>query len=134
MAPEWLVTLRDAHIACAMVSGSLFALRGAATFRGAAWPQASLARRGSMLVDSLLLAFGVALVIATHQYPFAVNWLTVKLALIVAYIVLGVFAMTRGRAPALRLACYALAILTYLMIVSVAVTHHPAGFLAMFHG
>ena len=130
MAPDIFMTIRTAHIACAFASGSLFAVRGAASLRGAVWPQATIARRAAMLIDSLLLALGVVLVIATQQYPFAVSWLTAKLVLIVVYIALGIFALKRGRTPTVRLACFALAVLTFLMILSVAVTHNPAGIFA----
>lgn len=132
MAPELFMAIRTAHIACAFASGSLFAVRGAASLRGASWPQATLARRGAMLIDSLLLALGVVLVIATRQYPFAANWLTAKLVLIVVYVVLGIFALKRGRTPTVRLVCFGLAAMTFLMILSVAVTHNAAGIFAAF--
>jgi len=62
-----------------------------------------------------------------HQYPFAQLWLTVKIALVVLYVILGSFALKRGRTPRARLACLIAALLVYGMIVSIAWTHDPLG-------
>ena len=41
-----------------------------------------------------------------HQYPFVRVWLTVKVLLLVVYVMLGSLALKRGRSRGTRLACY----------------------------
>jgi len=87
-------------------------------------------RRISVVIDSLLLAAAIALTTIIHQYPFVQAWLTVKVVLLVVYIVLGVFALRRGRTRAIRAACFGAAMLVFLFIVTVARTQNPLGVFA----
>ncbi len=66
----------------------------------------------------------------TQQYPVAQDWLSVKMLLLLAYIVLGVFALRAGRSKGQRITCFLFAIAVYLFMVSVARGHHPLGILA----
>jgi len=52
------------------------------------------------------------------------------LILLVVYIMLGTFALKRGRTPRARLICYLLALATYGFMLTVARKHHPLGLLA----
>ena len=58
---------------------------------------------------------------------FANGWLAAKLALLVAYVALGMFALRRGRTAGVRLACYLAALATYGFMYSIARAHHPGG-------
>ena len=62
-----------------------------------------------------------------HQYPFGNGWLTMKVALLVVYIVLGSVALKRGRTRRIRVAAFAAALLTVGFLVTVARAHHPLG-------
>lgn len=66
----------------------------------------------------------------TQQHPGSHNWLSVKLALLVIYIGLGIFALRRGRTQGQRAAYFVAALATYLFIISIALTHHPLGVFA----
>ena len=65
-----------------------------------------------------------------HQYPFVHGWLTTKVVLLVVYIVLGTYALKRGHTKRIRWMTWIAAVLVYAFIISVARTHHPAGFFA----
>jgi uncharacterized membrane protein SirB2 len=65
-----------------------------------------------------------------HQYPFSTGWLTTKVVLLLAYIVLGSIALKRGRSKRIRVAAFVAALLTVGFIVSVAQAHHPLGIFA----
>ena len=65
-----------------------------------------------------------------RQYPFSTGWLTMKVALLVAYIVLGSYAIKRGRTKAMRVAAFAAALLVLAFLVSVARAHDPLGVFA----
>jgi len=63
---------------------------------------------------------------------FANGWLTLKLMLVVLYIVLGTFALKRGRTPRVRATSYLAALLTFGTIIGIALAHHPLGWLLRF--
>ncbi|HEX7348124.1 MAG TPA: SirB2 family protein [Rhodanobacteraceae bacterium] len=126
----WFVQILWLHIGCVIASGSLFFTRGC--MRIAGWPAANhMALRGvSVVIDMTLLAAAVALTMIIHQYPFVQAWLTVKVLLLVVYIVLGTFALKRGRTPRVRATTFVAALAVFLFIVSVARTQNPFGVFA----
>ncbi len=126
----WYLQILWLHVGCVIASGSLFFTRGCMMLAGLPAANHVALRRVSVAVDSLLLAAAIALTTIIHQYPFVQAWLTVKVVLLAVYIVLGIFALRRGRTRAIRGACFATAIGVFLFIVSVALTHAPLGVFA----
>jgi uncharacterized membrane protein SirB2 len=127
---EFYPQIRAVHIAAIMASGLLFLVRGAGVQAGAAWPMAAPLRYLSYTVDTVLLSAALMLVTILHQYPFVNGWLTAKVLLLVVYVVLGTFALKRGRTRATRITCWIAALLVYLFIASIARAHHPLGIFA----
>jgi uncharacterized membrane protein SirB2 len=121
--------LKHAHIGLVMTSGSLFALRWLATLAGARWPMAATWRHTSMVIDSLLLLAGATLWIGLGLNPLVQHWLGVKLLLLVAYIVLGTFALKRARGWAARALCGVAALAVLVSMYGIARRHDPAGWL-----
>lgn len=122
--------IRAVHIGAVMLSGLLMLVRGLARngFDArwvTAWPIRSLA----YTIDTVLLTAALMLMTITHQYPLADNWLTMKVVLLVAYIVLGYRAL-RGRTRQTRWASLTGAALIYGFIISVARAHDPLGIFA----
>lgn len=115
------------HVAAVLASGSLFFLRGAAVQLGAQWAMAAPLRYLSYTIDIVLLTAALMLVTILHQYPFIDPWLTVKILLLVVYIVLGILALKRGYRPGMRLASWLGALAIFGLIISVARAHHPLG-------
>jgi uncharacterized membrane protein SirB2 len=62
-----------------------------------------------------------------QQYPFVHSWLTAKVVLLVVYIVLGSFALKRGRSTTVRTACFVAAVGVFAAIVMIARAHDPFG-------
>ena len=118
------------HVAAVIASGALFFLRGSAQLLGARWAMAAPLRYLSYFIDTTLLTAALMLSTMLHQYPFVHGWLTVKVCLLVMYIVLGSFALKRGRTAAVRLGCFIAAVAVYLFIASVARAHNPLGIFA----
>jgi len=127
---EFYPQIKWVHVAAVICSGLLFALRGAAQMAGARWTMAAPLRYLSYLIDTTLLTAALMLATILHQYPFVHAWLTVKVTLLVVYIVLGTFALKRGRTAAIRRNCFIAALAVYLFIVSVARAHNPLGLFA----
>src|SRR3546814_8205212 len=110
-----------------LLSGAIFASRGALTLCRSALGQNLALKRFSYANDSLLLITGLTLMFTTHQYPIAQDWLTVKLTLVLVYIGLGVMALRKGRSARARALYFVAAIIVYLFIISIARSHHPLG-------
>lgn len=127
---EYYLQLRHAHITFAILSVSLFALRGALTLAGSRFPQAAPVRYVSYTIDTLLLTAALMLTSIVHQYPFVNGWLTMKVVLLVVYVVLGTIALKRGRTQRSRAIAYFAALATVGFLFTVAIAHHPLGFLA----
>lgn len=127
---EFYPQIRNVHISAVAASGALFFLRGyALTFFSASWPTALPARFLSYAVDTVLLTAALMLMTIVQQYPFAHGWLTMKVLLLVVYILLGSFALKRERTRRVRIASWLAALCVYGFIVSVARAHDPLGVL-----
>ena len=88
----------------------------------------------SYSIDTVLLTSALMLMTILHQFPFVNSWLTVKVTLVLAYIVLGTFALRRARTPRIRLICGVAALVVFGAIVSIARTHSPLGIFALLAG
>ena len=120
---EFYLEIRAVHIGSVMTSGTLFLLRGLAlNLFGWRWALAWPLRYLSWTVDTILLTAALMLMTIVHQYPVIDGWLTVKVVLLVPYIVLGYLAL-RAESRRNRLAAFAGAALTFLYIYSVAPGH-----------
>ena len=127
---EYYLALRSVHIACAMLTITLFVLRGGLMLANSPWQQNVVLRYLPHAVDTVLLTTALMLTSVIHQYPFAAGWLTTKVVLLVVYIVLGSIALKRGRTKQIRVAAFVAALVTIGYLVSVARAHHPLGMFA----
>ena len=128
---EFYAQIKAVHVAAVLASGGLFLLRGLLLQVG----QQRLAMAGpvrylSYSVDTVLLTAALMLLTVLPHAMFANGWLAAKLVLVVVYVVLGTFALKRGRTPRVRLACYLLALLVFGFVLTIARAHHPLGALA----
>ncbi|WP_129781614.1 SirB2 family protein [Peristeroidobacter soli] len=127
---EFYPQIKSVHIAAVMASGLLFFLRGASLHAGMTWAMAAPVRYLSYAIDTTLLTAALMLATLLHQYPFVHGWLTVKVVLLVVYIVLGTFALKRGSTRKIRVICWLAALAVYVFIITVARAHNPAGIFA----
>ena len=127
---EFYPQIKFVHVAAVILSGSLFALRGSLMLVRSRFTHHPALRYLSYVIDTILLTAALMLVAILHQYPFVQAWLTVKVLLLAVYIVLGVFALRRGRTRAVRAGFFVAALTVFAFIVSVAITHNPWGVFA----
>lgn len=127
---EYYLALRHVHITCAIVSVALFVLRGGLMIAESRWLQGLFLRVLPHVIDTVLLTTALMLTTIVHQYPFVQGWLTVKVVLLVAYILLGSIAIKRGRTRRIRIAAFIAALATVGFLFTVARAHHALGFLA----
>jgi uncharacterized membrane protein SirB2 len=124
--------IRHVHIAAVTLSGALFLVRAiAGNLFDATWTMAAPTRYLSYTIDSILLTAALMLMTIVQQFPFVHDWLTVKVLLLVAYIVFGSFALKRAKTRRDRLIFSAAAIVVFAFIVGVARTHNPFGFVSL---
>ena len=124
---EFYPQIKQFHIFVALLSGTLFALRGAFVLGGARWPMAAPVRWTSYAIDTALLTAALMLLTILPGAMFANGWLVVKMMLLAVYVVLGIFALKRARTPTARLLFYIAALVAFLAIYATARTHQPWG-------
>ena len=108
------------HVSCAVLTFSGFTLRAYWMLVESDWLQHKISRVLPHLIDTVLLLSAITLVIMSRQYPTLVNWVTIKIGLLLLYIVLGTFALKRGRTRQIRIVCLGGALLTTAAIFAVA--------------
>ncbi|ODV11789.1 MAG: regulator SirB [Rubrivivax sp. SCN 70-15] len=126
----WFVPIKLAHVTLVLASGSLFAARGIGVLSGGRWPMAVPVRRASVVIDTLLLAAGATMWALLALNPLRDGWLGAKLLALPVYIVLGSFALKRGRTTGQRAFFYIAALAVFVYIATVAVRHDPSAGLA----
>jgi uncharacterized membrane protein SirB2 len=126
---DFYTQIKAFHVFVALLSASLFALRGGFSLAGARWPNAAVVRYSSYAIDTALLTAALMLATILPGAMFANGWLTVKITLVVLYVVLGVFAMRRAKTKRMRVASYVAALLVFVSIYAIARAHDPLGFI-----
>jgi uncharacterized membrane protein SirB2 len=128
---EFYPQIRNVHIGAVIASGALFALRGLAlNLFNMRWAMALPLRLVSYTIDTVLLTAALMLMTIVQQYPFVHAWLTAKVLLLIAYIVLGSFALKRGRTPRARLGFFLTALAVFGYVVTIARARDPLGLFA----
>ena len=122
--------VKSIHYSAVALSFSGFFARGLGSLLGARWVRGRAARSVPHVVDTVLLTSAIALAWMAGINPLHAPWLMAKIIGLLVYIGLGMVALRPGFAPKLRLAAWLAALVTFLYIVSVAITKNPAGFLA----
>jgi len=121
--------LKTLHIFCAVLSYSLFFMRGMWVLRELPVMQKRWVRIVPHLIDTLLLGSAIALTVTIQRYPFVDAWLTAKVFALLIYIGLGFVALKYGRDKAVRLSAWLAAQVVFMYIVLVAINHTPLPFI-----
>ena len=120
--------LKFVHVGSVVVSGSGFLLRYWMIRHGSATARTRAFRTAPHVVDTLLLASGVALAALARIDPLSSGWLAAKIIGLIAYIVAGTVAL-RGP-PRARAIAFTIAVAAFVYIVTVALSKQPLGILA----
>ncbi|TZF90488.1 SirB2 family protein [Cognatilysobacter lacus] len=124
---EFYPQIKAVHIAMVLLSGLLFAMRGAGVLAGMRWPMQLAVKLLSYAIDTTLLTAALMLFTILPHEMFSNGWLATKLVLLVVYIGLGTFALKRGRTQRTRAVTYVAALAVFGFIISIARAHHPLG-------
>lgn len=123
------LALKHIHVTAVVLSITGFTLRGLLMLAGSPLLQRRPVKVLPHVIDTVLLASAIAMAVLSAQYPFVQPWLTAKFFGLLAYIVLGMMALKRGRTKAQRAAWFAAALAAFGYIVMVALTRDPLGWL-----
>ncbi|MFN3163560.1 MAG: SirB2 family protein [Pseudohongiellaceae bacterium] len=113
--------LKHLHVTFAVLSLLGFSLRGYWMLTESAWLQKKPVKILPHINDTLLLLTALMLAVVTGLYPFAVGWVTLKLILLVVYIVLGTFALKRGKTKQSRTGFFIASLATIVTIFLLAI-------------
>lgn len=118
------------HVTLVLASGGFFFLRGIWMLQENPLLQTKPVRILPHVIDTFLLLSGFYLAYLINMYPGTTDWLTTKLVLLLAYIVLGMFALKRGKTRTIRATAFAMALLVYGYMITVALTKNALGYFA----
>ena len=121
--------LKQLHLTTIAITLALFVLRGIWMMTASPRLQARWVRIIPHVNDTLLLTSGISLAVLLQQYPLVHGWLTAKFFALILYIVLGPYALKRGKTQKQRIAAWIVALLVFGYMVAVAITHDPAPFI-----
>ena len=122
--------IKAVHIATVLLSGALFLMRGLLVQAGwQRWAMSAAVRYASYSIDTVLLTAALMLVTVLPGTMFANHWLTLKVALLFVYVVLGSLALKRARTPRGRTIAFIAALAVYAAMLGIARAHHPLGWL-----
>ncbi|HEU0219664.1 MAG TPA: SirB2 family protein [Gallionella sp.] len=117
--------IKHFHISCAVLSFTLFFLRGIWSFNSSPIMRQRWIKVVPHVVDTLLLVSALTLAFTIHQYPFVDAWLTAKVFGLLLYIGLGFIAMKYGKSKTIRVSAWLAAQAVFAYIVLVAINHNP---------
>lgn len=129
MLASHYVQLLHVHVGCVALSGTLFCTRALLRIANSPIANHRALRMLAYVIDTTLLGAAVLLTMIVHQYPITHAWLTTKVLLLVLYIALGTVALKRASSRRGRAAAAAAAVSVFGLIIGVALTHDPAGWL-----
>lgn len=118
---SYYLPIKHLHMTAAGLSLLLFVIRAYWSVTSSPILQHKLVRTLPHVVDTILLLCGVTLATmlgAAANQP----WLLLKIVLLIAYIMVGSFAIKRGRTPTSRGIAALIAIAIFVYIIGIAVT------------
>ncbi len=121
--------IKHLHMTAAGLSILFFVIRAYWSVTGSALLQKRTVKIVPHIIDTVLLACGVALSImlgAAGMQP----WVLTKIILLIAYIGVGTIAIKRGKTARTRGIAAVIAIAIFAYIVGVAINHSPASWFA----
>ncbi len=126
--------LKTLHVSCVLATIAGFVLRGYWTLSGSTMLRYRVVRIAPHVIDTLLLASGIALIVELHFGVMRESWLLAKIAGIVVYILLGLVAIRLGRTQRAQALAYVAAIAVFAYVAGNAVAKSPASWLAFLAG
>ena len=123
--------LKNVHVVCAVITIAGFILRGTWMLMESPLLQHKVTRIAPHIVDTLFLLSGIFMLVIAAMNPFAEPWLLAKFVALIAYIVLGMIAIRRGRTKNIRAVAFVSAIAVFGYVIGVGMSRSAASWLAL---
>lgn len=123
--------LKTVHVICAVVTISGFTLRGLWMLAESPLLDRKLTRIAPHVVDTLFLLSGIFMLVIAGLNPFGQPWLLAKFIALLAYIVLGMVAIRRGRTKNTRAVAFVAALAVFGYVIGVGMARSPASWFAL---
>lgn len=124
------LAIKHLHVTFVVLSFVGFAARGLLMLADSPLSRTRVVKILPHVVDTGLLLSALALVFQLSPFPKDHAWLVAKVFGLILYIILGTYALRRGKTRAARALFWILAMVVFGWIVSVALTKNPWGFFA----
>ncbi len=116
------------HVTCVVLSFSGFFIRGIWMLKDSPLLQQRMVKITPQVVDTLLLVSAIVLAVQLRFSPMEQPWLMAKIIALLVYIGVGLLALRFGRSKSIRLYAWLFSLVTFLYIVSVALSKSILGF------
>lgn len=123
--------VKTIHVTCVALSFAGFFIRGIWMLKDSPLLQQRWVRISPQVVDTVLLVSAIVLAVQLRFSPMEQPWLMAKIIALLAYIGVGLVAMRFGRSKRTRLVAWALGMVIFLYIVSVALNKSAMGWFAL---
>ena len=123
---------KSIHLICIVLSFSGFFVRGIWMLQGSAKLRQRWVKTAPHIIDTLLLASAIVLAVQMRISPLEHSWLMAKIIALLVYIGAGMVALRFGRSRDERLGAWVFGLLTFLYIVSVALSKSVLGWFVYF--
>ena len=117
--------IKALHLSSVALSYSLFFMRGIWVLRASPVMQQRWVKIAPHLIDTVLLTSAITLAVMLGISPLSAPWLAAKIIALLLYIVLGSFALKRGKTRRAKLAFWLAAQAVFCYIVFTAWAHDP---------
>jgi len=113
--------LKTIHMCCALISFTGFLFRAYLMVNDSKWLNHKIVLVTPHLVDTVFLLSGFSMAFVLNMGLFAQGWLTLKIFLLMFYLLFVGIALNRGKTKSIRIGSFFLAIVTFVYIVGIAV-------------
>jgi len=125
------LTLKTIHMCCALISFTGFLFRSYLMVIDSKWLNHKLILVTPHLVDTVFLLSGFSMAFVLNMGLFAQGWLTMKIFLLMFYLLFVGIALNRGKTKCVRIISFFLGIFTFVYIVGIAVNKTAISWFAM---
>lgn len=111
------LALKHMHVTFVVLSVIFFIVRFFWLQKKPAMLEAKIVKIAPHVIDTLLLISAIGLMKITSQYPFVMDWLTLKLGFVILYIVAGFHCLKKAQQTKQQYFSFFVAILSVLIAV-----------------
>lgn len=115
------LAIKTIHVSCAIITLFGFLLRGFWMLIESPQLNQKLVKTLPHIIDTILLLSAIILLVLSGQSLYPFNWITLKIIILVLYIVFGTIALKRGKTKQIRIKAFLLSLASITSIFLLAI-------------